>query len=113
MSQVDFDSAAAKSALRSVEYRDCGQGGAGRVVLVFDDAGNVIRASVFDARYTDEAEKCVLSRFHIVHVPPFTSEYTHAIGWRIFLPQPYAPKPDTDDDPDQDERDEQPLPTAM
>jgi len=114
MSQVDFHSAAAKHALHSVEYRDCGRGGAGRVVIVFNAAGNVIRSSVVDARYTEEAESCVLARFHVVHVPSFTSETEHAVSFRIWLPQPYEAPPD-DGEPytDDQQRDESPVPTSM
>jgi len=112
MSQNDFDSAAARRALHAVEYRDCGQGGAGRIVLVFNPSGNVIRASVADARYTEGVERCVLARFQVVHVPPFLSEEEHAVGFRIFVPQPYEAPPTID--PDQEEReDANPVPTSM
>jgi len=102
MSQGDFDSAAAKVAMRAVEYRDCGRGGAGRIVLVFGASGNVVRSALLDARYDEAAEKCVLARFHTVHVPPFTAEEEHAVGWRIWLPQPY-----------ESPAEESPVPTSM
>jgi hypothetical protein len=106
----EFDSGATKAAMRAVEYRDCGRGGAGRIVLVFGPSGSVVRSAVVDARYDPDAEKCVLERFHVVHVPPFTAEEEHAVGWRIWLPQPYE---SPSDDPEQDGREESPVPTSM
>jgi len=69
-----------------------------------------VRASVLDLRYTEEAETCVLARFHVVHVPAFSAESEHAVGSRIWLPQPYASAPVT---PDQGERDENPVPISL
>lgn len=80
-----FDSVGTKQALRAVDYKDCGTGGAAKLVLVFGSSGSVLRAGIVEGKLAPETERCVLSRFQAVRVRPFAAT-EHAVSWRIWVP---------------------------
>ncbi|MBI2390362.1 MAG: hypothetical protein HYV09_12300 [Deltaproteobacteria bacterium] len=108
----EFDRAAAKAALRAVQYKDCGQGGSATVVLVFRSSGVVERAGVVGAHWHEAVSQCVVSRFQLTRVPPFTAE-RHAVSWKIHLPLALEVAPEQDQDQEEEPQPAAPEPVGM
>ncbi|MBI2389987.1 MAG: zinc-ribbon domain-containing protein [Deltaproteobacteria bacterium] len=81
---AEFDKAAAKSALSSVPYKDCGSGGAGKVQVTFAPSGSVSSAVVTSGEYDPGTKSCIQNRFKGAKVPAFGGD-PKSFGWSINL----------------------------
>jgi hypothetical protein len=64
------DRSAVSAALKSVVYKDCGNGGVGKVMVTFAGSGDVVRVRLtgpFDAATSE----CIIARFRSAKIPPY------------------------------------------
>lgn len=80
----EIDKAAAKSALSSVPYKDCGSGGAGKVQVTFGPNGNVTSAVVTAGDYDGGTKNCIQNRFRSAKVPAYGGD-PKSFSWSINL----------------------------
>ncbi len=66
-----FDREAARRALQSIVYDDCGKGGGGKLMVTFDPSGKCASARVTDGEFEETVRACIEARFAKVSVPPF------------------------------------------
>lgn len=79
----EFDKGAARSALSSVPYKDCGSGGGGSVTVTFAPSGSAVSASV-SGDYDGGTKSCIASRFKAAKVPAFGGP-SKTVSWKISL----------------------------
>lgn len=78
-----WDTNAAKEALSSVPYKDCGTGGPGKVVVTFDPSGHASKVEVI-GNFTPATSACIATRFRSARVPAFDADEKN-VGWSIRL----------------------------
>lgn len=79
-----FDQSAARTALADVPYKDCGGGGVGQVVVVFDTSGSVLSSTVTSGDYDSATKSCISGRFKSPKVSAFSGT-PQAVTWKITL----------------------------
>lgn len=79
-----FDAAAAKKVLGEVEYKDCGKGGPGKILVTFSTDGTVERVVLAEGSWQPEVAICVTRRFSELKVAPFTGA-SHTVKYAVQL----------------------------
>jgi hypothetical protein len=79
-----FDAAAAKKALGAVDYKDCGKGGPGKILVTFTNDGSVERVVLAEGSWQPEVAICVTRRFADAKVPAFIGA-THTVKYAVQL----------------------------
>lgn len=87
-----FDPTVARAALAGVGYKDCGKGGAGKVLITFATDGTVERVVLAEGSYQPPVAVCVTRRFSLIGIAPFTGK-SHTVQWSIALEGGPAPAP--------------------
>jgi predicted Zn finger-like uncharacterized protein len=77
----EFDKAAARAALSSIGYKDCGGSGTGSVVVTFSPSGSATSASV-SGDFDGGVKGCVAGRFKTAKVPAFGGG-PKPVSWKI------------------------------
>lgn len=91
--QDTFDVASAKKELAAVDYKDCGKGGAGKILVTLSTDGTVERVVVAEGSWQPEVAICVTRRFAEIKVAPFTGA-SHTVKYAVALEgAPAAPTP--------------------
>jgi hypothetical protein len=83
---AEFDRGAARTALATTMYKDCGQGGDGHVIVTFSADGTVSSARIEDGDYSDDTEACIVGRFESIRMAPYCGSF-HRVRWQITLPE--------------------------
>ncbi len=78
---AEFDKGAAKAALSSIGYKDCGGSGSGSVAVTFSPSGSATGASV-SGDFDGGVKSCVSGRFRTAKVPAFGGP-AKTVGWKI------------------------------
>jgi hypothetical protein len=79
-----FDADAAKKVLSGVEYKDCGKGGPGKLLVTFSTDGTVERVVLAEGSWQPPVAICVTRRFSEIGVAPFTGS-SHTVKWSVAL----------------------------
>lgn len=87
-----FDADAARKVLSGVEYKDCGKGGPGKLLVTFAPDGTVERVVVAEGSWQPPVAICVTRRFSEIGVMPFTGS-AHTVKWSVVLEGAPAPPP--------------------
>ncbi len=88
-----FDADAARKVLSGVEYKDCGKGGPGKLLVTFAADGTVERVVLAEGSWQPPVAICVTRRFSEIGVMPFTGS-SHTVKWSVVL-EAGAPPPAT------------------
>ena len=79
-----FDVAAAKKELSAVDYKDCGKGGPGKILVTFSTDGTIERVVLAEGTWQPEVAVCVTRRFAAISVTPFVGG-SHTVKYAVQL----------------------------
>lgn len=79
-----FDPDAAKKVLAGVEYKDCGKGGSGKLLITFATDGTVERVVLSEGSWQPPVAICVTRRFSEIGIQPFIGS-PHTVKWSVVL----------------------------
>lgn len=81
---TELDPEAAKKALGSISYKDCGKGGPGKILVTFKPDGTVERVVLAEGTWEPNVAVCVTRRFMEATVPAFEGA-SRTVKWSVAL----------------------------